>query len=187
MYRRLFATPSFRRRTDAVLGTSLLYYATVVAGFSLLYALYPVDDGSGPVDTRAYFVANAAISTALDVLTLCLPVTAIRKLRLSARRRVGLAATFGLGAVCVGASVARLACFVDFLELRDMRRAAEIIFRTNMLAVVEPCVSIVAACLPMCAAMLRENGRQRIPRSGSEGNELKRTTRVEGRTVNSLQ
>lgn len=160
MYRGIFATVLFKRTVDVLFIVSGAHLATMLAGYTALFVLYPKDSDS-PINTRAYSLANSAISMAFDAVTLSLPATAIRGLRLERRAKLGLIATFGLGGVCVAASAARTACFAEFLRVEDVSRAVEVIFRVNIMAIVEPYVSIVAACLPLCTTMLRSGGLRR--------------------------
>lgn len=161
LYRRVFATNRFRLLFNVVFGVSWLHCLSVIGGCTALFIFHPTDR-TAPINTRAYFLGNATASLVLDIVTLCMPYSAIRRLQMSPRKKLGLVFIFGLGGICVLASVLRVVYFVKFLKIRNLGQAGSVIFNINVWSVVEPFMSIVAACLPTCATSFRKR-KQKVP------------------------
>jgi hypothetical protein len=72
--------------------------------FSYLVGIWPISsrwnfDGeiSWAIDLTYYYIANSATDVLTDVVTLCLPLPMIRRLRMSGRNKLALLGAFALG------------------------------------------------------------------------------------------
>jgi hypothetical protein len=72
--------------------------------FSYLVGIWPISsrwnfDGeiSWEIDLTYYYIANSATDVLTDVVTLCLPLPMIRRLRMSGRNKLALLGAFALG------------------------------------------------------------------------------------------
>lgn len=156
LFKRIFAANNFKQRFYAVFTLSWLYYVSVVVGFTIIYVLYP-GEKEAPFNTKAYYVANNVMSCALDIATFCLPLSAIRTLHIDKRKKTGLFMVFGLGGFCIAAAIVRMVYYIKFSKITDIGHAGQVVFNINIWAVVEPFMSIVAACLPTCATLLKSS------------------------------
>ena len=148
-----------------------------------------------------FLLASAIISMVLDIATLALPLFVIRTLHVSTRKKIILGAIFWLGIFCIIASIVRVHYFVELSKITQRDRSfsgkrvsrlqvehiADIAiqgttFYCFLWSVVEPLVSIIAACLPASAPLINKETRgfsvlfesvkslfsRRTSRSGSE-------------------
>lgn len=112
----------------------------------------------------------AGINIFLDLVILALPISKLKDLKMSAAKKVGLAATFLVGLVTTSASIVRLRYIVVWSN------TANATWDYNMVAIVssyECHLSIICACMPSMAGLLkrlcRRNGLSRLKsrRSGT--------------------
>ena len=107
LYRRLFATASFRKRADvtAVICVTWFFVATFTNVFQCrpFNAAFRLDliPSESCIDLQQYLRGIAIANLALDFVILVLPLHMIWNLNLPARQRNLLLATFLLGSLCV--------------------------------------------------------------------------------------
>ncbi|KAL2756610.1 hypothetical protein ACRALDRAFT_2026655 [Sodiomyces alcalophilus JCM 7366] len=102
-YRRVFPLSSFRRLCDAMIVFSLLFGISQIVISSLQcipFAHTPISlqrGSGGCIHTMAWWLANAAINLAKDVVILVMPMPHLKRLPLPPKQRIVLMAIFGLG------------------------------------------------------------------------------------------
>jgi len=73
--------------------------------FSYLVGIWPISsrwnisnaNASWEIDLDYYYIANSATDVLMDLITLCLPLPMIRRLRMSGRNKLALLGAFALG------------------------------------------------------------------------------------------
>ncbi|MCJ1391625.1 hypothetical protein MMC18_004490 [Xylographa bjoerkii] len=104
----------------------------------------------------AFLVSIATINTALDLATVCLPLLVILKLNMTFNRKVLVSGMFLLGLFCIIASAVRLYYFVYLLqEANNPVLETSVTVDDTIWSFIEPCMSIVAACLPTLAPVFK--------------------------------
>ena len=107
LYRRLFATPRFRR-TSLVVGTACLAWF-LMCFFLIIFQCHPVSAFFNPallftdhcIDLQALYRGILASNMALDFVLLCLPLYMVLGLQLPVRQKLLLSGIFALGSLCV--------------------------------------------------------------------------------------
>lgn len=161
LYLRIFPTRGIRNAVYAMLALTAAYFALFAIVMGALLARAPVNR-SNALDVRAWYITTAAVPVALDVATLCLPLTVVWRLEgLKGRQKAGLAACFGLGGVCVFASAARLHYFAALGVTKSPEEGRGVVYHLVVWSTVESFTCVIAACLPTCATLLNGVGRRR--------------------------
>ncbi|KAG6988559.1 choline transporter [Physcia stellaris] len=106
----------------------------------------------------AMYVLSSVTDVILDIAILSLPISFVRKLKMSNSKKIGVTAIFGLGIFCTIASIARLVYTVGFLQV-DIVGNFAINFDTNVVNIImwsgiEACASTVCANLPCYGALV---------------------------------
>ncbi|GJC99389.1 CFEM domain-containing protein [Colletotrichum higginsianum] len=121
--------------------------------------------------------SNAAISIALDLWMLAIPLWQLRALKLHWKKKVGVALMFIVGTFVTVVSIIRLQSLVDFAKGSN---ATMDFMDVSIWSTVEICVGIICACLPsirmilvklfpgMSGSTLRSKGRQYYQQYGSD-------------------
>ena len=105
LYRRIFPTPSFRRKSLIVGVGVICYWITSVTvsifGCRPIRAAWETTPHSFCVNTLAFFLALELYNCLLDVAILSLPVREVRKLQMPLKQKVAVATIFLLGGLLV--------------------------------------------------------------------------------------
>lgn len=135
------------------------------------------------INYPSFLLISAVINMVLDIATLTLPLFVIRTLHVSTRKKIILGAIFWLGIFCIVASIVRVHYFVQLSKITQRDRSfSGTTYYCFLWSVVEPLISIVAACLPASAPLINKETRgfsvlfesvkslfsRRTSRSGSE-------------------
>lgn len=149
MYHRIFPSKRFKRVCIAV-GIFVASYC-LTAIFTNIFQCTPVESNwdasieAHCVDLDTELVVVSIINVLTDGIILVLPMPFIWRLKTSLRRKIQLTSIFLLGIFVVVVSIIRVT-YVDTVSFTDG-------FWSNsyaaMWSVVENCVAIVAACLPI--------------------------------------
>ncbi|KAJ4347253.1 uncharacterized protein N0V89_011193 [Didymosphaeria variabile] len=179
-YQTVFATPGFRR---AVIATQLVLLAWIIAFFFVtLFQDNPIPRNWGEPGTainwRIFYIVEIATDVALDIFILCLPLPVIHRLRISKKKKWLISGVFWLGAVIVVASTVRLYYMVKVKQefqdndddfsckaydpLDQTLRSPLTVTTINTIiwGSIEPCMSVVAACLPILGPVFFKNKRE---------------------------
>ncbi|MCJ1245732.1 hypothetical protein MMC30_002936 [Trapelia coarctata] len=163
-YKRIFVTPSFRLACDVMIGIVSAWGATnLIAQLNMAHPIYQVWNVMGNFvtwDYSSFALATAGISIGLDVITLCLPLPVIGKLQMKRNQKLMTAGIFWLGIFCVIAGSLRF--YYGYVEVNlsinsngDTRYA--VVTQVYLWDRIEPCASIIAACLPTYGPLVRGN------------------------------
>ncbi|KAF2869475.1 hypothetical protein BDV95DRAFT_101380 [Massariosphaeria phaeospora] len=163
-YKKVFETPRFRRWVNSTLW---LLLAWIIAFFFVtLFQDKPIRrnwEGEGTtINWQIFYIVCIASDVALDIFILCLPLPVIHRLRISRKKRWLVSGVFWLGAVIVVASTVRLYYMVKVRqEFRD--NSDDFSFTTVNTIIwgsIEPCMSVIAACLPIMGPIIFRKRRQ---------------------------
>jgi hypothetical protein len=101
-YKRIFQSRRFTQAVWAVVAVVALW--GVAFFFSYLVGIWPISSRwninaniSWEIDLNYYYIANSATDVLMDLITLCLPLPMIRRLRMSGRNKLALLGAFALG------------------------------------------------------------------------------------------
>ncbi|KAK1138445.1 hypothetical protein N8T08_002501 [Aspergillus melleus] len=138
-YRRIFVTPAFRLATQVLAADPITAVWNPMATNPLRY------------DYNTYSIAFAAMSMIFDVIVLCFPIPVIYKLQMSTVQKFQVLGIFWLGIFCCISSAIRF-----YYIYSDIRRSVASMgadrytssATATTWAIVEPNMSILAACLP---------------------------------------
>ncbi|KAF2439686.1 hypothetical protein P171DRAFT_524784 [Karstenula rhodostoma CBS 690.94] len=156
-YKRVFATKGFFLAANIMICVTLAWFTGSI--FALLFSYYPIsthwslrpDPAAKKIDFQAFLVTHASLDLVLDIAILCLPIPAITTLQMEIRRKIALIAIFWLGAFCAVAEAVRIYYFHRFLY-EDISKHADafgpVVANVLIWSRVEPCMSVIAACLP---------------------------------------
>ena len=174
LYRRIFTMldPVFRWSLYIIF---VLLFAWANAGFfTTVFQCWPVyvawtRRGGHCIALQPSLIGLATINTILNLSVLILPVPMIWNLQISLRRKIGLCAIFILGCGDVASSIARtvitattdLGSVVSSPEKPEAPPISETsplditwnLADAAMLALVEPCLGIICACLPVMPSL----------------------------------
>ncbi|KAF1950532.1 hypothetical protein CC80DRAFT_496779 [Byssothecium circinans] len=109
------------------------------------------------LDISAILIAFCAGNTALDILTLALPIAAVRSLHLSTSKKLLLIVIFSLGSLCIVASIVRHYYAIEFTKVPATGGSffqAPFIYNI-LLALIEPPVFILAGSLLTLGPLFR--------------------------------
>ncbi|KAF2828337.1 hypothetical protein CC86DRAFT_368592 [Ophiobolus disseminans] len=156
-YKRVFPTPKFKLAANIVFGFTICWCLTSIIGTLAAYRVYSFEV---PIDYDQWLLANSLLNLAQDVATLCLPLPVIKNLHISTRRKFMVGGIFCLGFFTVIASIVRTAYFKRLGGETPLQHtfSATVVYCT-IWSVIEPCNSLIAACLPGCAPLLRKENR----------------------------
>ena len=105
LYRRIFPTPTFRRKSLVVGIGVMVYWVTSltasVFGCRPIRAAWESTPHSFCVNVRAWFLALELYNCLLDIAILSLPIREVRKLQMPIKQKVAVAAIFLLGGLLV--------------------------------------------------------------------------------------
>ncbi|KAF2692056.1 hypothetical protein K458DRAFT_381883 [Lentithecium fluviatile CBS 122367] len=163
-YKKAFDTPGFRRWVN---GTLWFLFAWVIAFFFVtLFQDKPIRrnwEGEGTtINWQIFYLVLIASDVALDIFILCLPLPVIYRLKISRKKKWLISWIFWVGAVIVVASTVRLYYMVKVRqEFRDNNNNFSITtVNTIIWGSIEPCTSVIAACLPVLGPIIFIKRRQ---------------------------
>ena len=175
LYRRIFTmhTPWFRWSYRAIV---VVLAGWAVGGFfTLIFQCWPIQSawthmGGHCIDLKAALTTLASINTALNAAILILPIPMIWNLQISRQKKVGLCAIFAIGGGDVASSIARTVITAQTIPGNEHGNIGNALASSSgppsagstsqlditwnladatMLALTEPCVGILCACLPV--------------------------------------
>ncbi|KAJ4287561.1 hypothetical protein N0V90_012264 [Kalmusia sp. IMI 367209] len=149
MYTRIFPTPNFR------LGAYTLGFITIGWVIAIncvsIFQCKPIKKAwLGPaiagtcINLKASFIGNAVPNILTDIAILCMPITQVLKLQMSAAQRASLIFMFLLGAFVLFASIYRFTTIMQF----DITDTTGTLGTACTWCVVEVATGIISACLP---------------------------------------
>ncbi|KAH7394353.1 hypothetical protein BKA66DRAFT_606553 [Pyrenochaeta sp. MPI-SDFR-AT-0127] len=152
-YKRIFVLESFQIITNILIGVVIAFEMSIII-VVLLSKGTPISKQWDPMEPftlniSAILIAFCAGNTALDVITLILPLSVVRNLHVSASKKLLLSVIFTLGSFCIVASIVRLYYAVEFTKVPATGGSFfQAPFIYNILwALIEPPVFIVAGSL----------------------------------------
>lgn len=157
LYWRLFAINGFRLAIMIMIAISMVFYVTYMAIMTALHIIEPSFRGNG-IDFPAWLIAIATISLTLDIITLCFPLFVIKNLMITRKKKIYLIGIFGLGVFCIISSIVRMSYFVKLRSsVQNQKPGSKTVFHITLWSLIEPFTSIIAACLPTCATLLKDH------------------------------
>ncbi|KAL9117370.1 MAG: hypothetical protein Q9187_006091, partial [Circinaria calcarea] len=169
-YRRVFATPQFRLRTNIV-GAMVIMWL-IVNNFLSAFQCRPIEKAwlilipGECVDPLKYILGVHTTNLALDIIILALPVSAVWRLQISLAKKISVAGIFLLGGLSVIIAIIRLIVVVT-ANLEDITCSSpspSASSSTNSLSAaytsisswtaVEPAIEVLSVCLPAMAPFL---------------------------------
>lgn len=108
-YRRLFPLPNFLLANSIMLGICASWWISNFVATLLTYKWSAASQTS--INYPAFLLSNAVINMVLDIATLCLPLAVIRTLHVSLRKKFMVGGIFGIGILCIIASIVRVHYF----------------------------------------------------------------------------
>ncbi|MCJ1245199.1 hypothetical protein MMC30_002400 [Trapelia coarctata] len=159
-YKSIFVTPKFRFAANITMG---VVWAWILSSFlGQVFSAWPISDfwnvdGDYDMDYFAFITAFAAMDITLDLVILCLPLTVIRSLNMNKKRKILLAGVFWLGLFCVISASLRLYFLYMLNSNLDEYYTQFMDISTNSViwCEIEPCTSIIAACLPTFGPLVK--------------------------------
>ncbi|KAJ4355498.1 uncharacterized protein N0V89_003514 [Didymosphaeria variabile] len=103
------------------------------------------------VDINAITNTHAAISIALDIWILGIPMWQLRHLKLHWKKKVGVGLMFSVGTFVTVVSILRLRALMNFAASSD---ASWEFYDVSVYSTIEICVGIMCACLPTVRQLL---------------------------------
>lgn len=156
LYWRLFTLGYFRIAITIMLALSTVFYVGFMGLMTALFIIAPNQRGQA-IDFPAVLIATAAVSLAMDVATLCFPLFVIKNLNITTKKKIYLVGIFGLGVFCIISSVVRMSYFVELrANVQNQNPASKTVYHITLWSLIEPFTSIIAACLPTCATLLKD-------------------------------
>ncbi|OAL03063.1 hypothetical protein IQ06DRAFT_334538 [Phaeosphaeriaceae sp. SRC1lsM3a] len=157
-YRRLFPLPNFLLANSIMLGICASWWISNFVATLLTYKWSAASQTS--INYPAFLLSNAVINMVLDIATLCLPLAVIRTLHVSLRKKFMVGGIFGIGILCIIASIVRVHYFHKLANTTQKDRSySETTYYCFIWSVIEPCISMIAACLPACAPLINKDTR----------------------------
>lgn len=157
-YLRIFPSKSVRRVVlcavafDVVFGLAFIVTALLQCRpISYNWTNWRGEGGGQCVNISAVAWANAAVSIALDLFMLGIPLSQLRQLNLHWKKKVGVALMFCVGTFVTIVSIVRLASLVEFRESTNLTWDY---FGVSMWSTVEIAVGIICACMPSIRLIL---------------------------------
>lgn len=109
------------------------------------------EGGGQCVNISAVAWANAAVSIALDLFMLAVPLSQLRALKLHWKKKIGVALMFIVGTFVTIVSIIRLASLVEFRESTNLTWDY---WAVSLWSTVEITVGIICACMPSMRLIL---------------------------------
>ncbi|KAI1867609.1 hypothetical protein JX265_007411 [Neoarthrinium moseri] len=109
------------------------------------------EGGGQCIDISAVAWANAAVSIALDLWMLAIPLSQLRELKLHWKKKIGVAMMFCVGTFVTVVSAIRLASLVEFRESTNLTWDY---WGVSLWSTVEITVGIICACMPSMRLIL---------------------------------
>ncbi|KAI1498181.1 hypothetical protein F5X99DRAFT_339973 [Biscogniauxia marginata] len=157
-YLRIFPKPIIRRLLwgtvvfNIIFGLAFILTATFQCWpISYNWTNWRGEGGGKCVNISAIAWANAAVSIALDIWMLALPLSQLRELKLHWKKKVGVALMFCVGTFVTVVSVIRLASLVEFRESTNLSWDY---WSVSLWSTVEITVGIICACMPSMRLIL---------------------------------
>lgn len=119
------------------------------------------------INTNLMYLAQAWSDFLTDFMILLLPLPCIWKLQMSTTHKIGISGMFLLGALTVGAGIAKLVVWNKIVQELDVG-FLDISYRNTPMvywAMIESSLGIVGACLPMFRPLfagLSSKGKRRV-------------------------
>ena len=109
------------------------------------------------VDETALDMAFAVTDTFGDILIVLMPYPVIRKLQIGTREKLGLVGIFLLGTLSTVASIVRLAFIIEasYSDFGNGSNKQASGTPPAVWSLIEPCIGILAACLPPLGPLIR--------------------------------
>ncbi|ETS84582.1 hypothetical protein PFICI_02607 [Pestalotiopsis fici W106-1] len=157
-YLRIFPSRSVRRVVLGAVAFDILFGVAFI--ITALLQCRPISynwtnwrgEGGGQcIDISAVAWANAAVSIALDLFMLGIPLSQLRQLNLHWKKKVGVALMFCVGTFVTIVSIIRLASLVEFRESTNLTWDY---FGVALWSTVEITVGIICACMPAIRLIL---------------------------------
>ncbi|KAL3961040.1 hypothetical protein ACCO45_006157 [Purpureocillium lilacinum] len=135
-------------------GVRRLLWGTIafVSVFGIIFVFWDGIHQGHCLDINAIAWSNAAISIALDIWMLAIPLWQLRNLNLDWRKKVGVALMFGVGTFVTIVSILRLRSLVKFGS--DSTNPTWDFFDVGIWSTVEINVGIMCACMPSLRLLL---------------------------------
>ena len=157
-YLRIFPSQGIRRLLYMTVAVDVMFGLSFV--FAAAFQCIPVSDnwegwhkpnGGQCLDQSKIAWANAAVSIALDVWMLLLPMSRLRDLKLHWKKKVGVGLMFCVGTFVTVVSIVRLSSLVHF---RGSANLTWDYFDVSMWSTVEITIGIICACMPSLRLIL---------------------------------
>jgi hypothetical protein len=173
LYRRIFSSPTFRKVVDVFIGILIAWLiafelATLFqcTPISTIWTRFEYEYGPYCIQVVPYYYTISVTDTLTDVIIMILPLPIIWNLHMPLKQRLAVAGMFLLGAIVIGASLARLIVFIQVgQELQTQFH--NITYHTTPVfswSIVEASLSVISACLPTLRPIfMRQTSRARTP------------------------
>ncbi|KAI0415520.1 hypothetical protein F5X98DRAFT_346232 [Xylaria grammica] len=140
---------SFWWTSQIVMWVNILYYISVIVISAISCSphekiWYPNIPGSC-FNTRVFFITNASLNLASDIIILVLPQRMIWNLKMSRRKKIGVSLVFAVGVVACLVGAARLARAVIYYVSNDNLYNVSAVF---LWCTAELSISFLVFCLP---------------------------------------
>lgn len=109
------------------------------------------EGGGQCINISAVAWGNAAVSIALDIFMLAIPLSQIRALKLHWKKKIGVGLMFIVGTFVTVVSIIRLASLVEFRESQNLTWDY---WGVSLWSTVEITVGIICACMPSMRLIL---------------------------------
>ncbi|KAJ4288912.1 hypothetical protein N0V90_011253 [Kalmusia sp. IMI 367209] len=166
-YKRVFALKKFLLAANIMIGIIIAWF--VASFFGLLFSQTPISTHWNPmaknithnIDFPGFLITHACLDLVLDISILCFPIPAIITLHMEKGRKLALIAIFWMGAFCCVAEAVRIYYFHKFLY-EDLQSHADafgpVVANVFIWSRIEPCCSVIAACLPCLGPLVNARG-----------------------------
>ncbi|KAI1746572.1 hypothetical protein F4782DRAFT_545041 [Xylaria castorea] len=161
-YKRIFTVPNFVLCANITIVAVIIFM--VAATFIQIFSAWPISNWwtlgkTYTINYGAFLTSFAAIDLVLDIVILCLPFPVIRNLQVNRSRKFLLLA-IDVNLRCIVATSVRLYFGYKLSEAGSGRPVSDQEFSyvsvNNVIwAEIEGCCSIIAACLPTYAPLIR--------------------------------
>ncbi|ERF76448.1 hypothetical protein EPUS_07328 [Endocarpon pusillum Z07020] len=154
-YRRIFTLKPFQIANNVLIGVNIAWFTSLFFGAIFSSSLETIVQAR--INYPAWLLVNGTLDMVLDIMTLCMPLFVIRTLQIGVKKKFTLAGIFSLGFFCIVASAVRLGYYIQLIKMRQAdRHFSTITFNCVLWSVIEPCASIIAACLPTYGPLFEE-------------------------------
>jgi len=160
-YKRIFITRKFHLAANIMIVICALWGVAVF--LTQVFRRFPISQewnvGSPSlVNYSAFLMAWASLDLVLDVIILCMPAFVIKSLNLRFKRKLLLIGVFGVGALCCIAESVRIFYQWEYLHqsITDEIDFNPVVTNLIIWSTIEPCVSVVAACLPILLPIFKD-------------------------------